>query len=101
MNKEILQISFQHGQNHKTKFGKWFYNKIWFKFWFIFRPKMLSKFFGLFISKETKRKLLEEIEIQFVISEGDKEFIELSKKLGQEIAKELKIPIDKFDKIPE
>lgn len=46
MSKEILQITIGKPRKFKTKFGKWFYNKIWFIVWYIWKPKVLSIFYG-------------------------------------------------------
>ncbi len=43
--KEILQITIKKPKRFKTKFGKWFYNNIWFTVWYIWKPKVLSIFF--------------------------------------------------------
>ena len=64
MNKEVLQITILQGKEFKTKFGKWFYWRIWFKVWGIYKPKFLAWFFGLFLSKETKRNMFNDLEIK-------------------------------------
>lgn len=46
MTKEILQITFSKRKPFKTKFGKWFYWKVWFVVWGIWRPRFLAWFFG-------------------------------------------------------
>ena len=63
MDKEILEITISKSKKLKTKFGTWFYWKVWFKVWSIWKPKFLSWFFGLFLSKETKRKMWEDLDI--------------------------------------
>ena len=69
--KEILQITLTRAKERKTRFGRWFHNRFWFKIWGIYRPRFLAWFFGLFISKETKRKLYEDLEIQIVDKTND------------------------------
>ena len=63
---EILQITISKREAPKTKLGRWFYWRVWFKIWGIWRPKFLSWFFGLFLSKETKRKLYDDLEIHII-----------------------------------
>lgn len=76
MAKEILQITISERKAPNSRFGKWFYWKIWFQFWGIWKPKMLSRFYKtmsnlmlLPLSKEKRAELLkefEEIEVQIV-----------------------------------
>jgi len=76
MAKEVLQITISERKAPKTKLGKWFYWKVWFQVWRIWRPKMLSKFYKamsnlmlLPLSKEKRAEVLkefEEIEVQIV-----------------------------------
>ena len=45
MKKDIIQIEFNKRKPAKTKLGRWFYWEIWFTFWFIWRLRVLSKFY--------------------------------------------------------
>ena len=69
MSKEILQITISKRKAPKTKFGRWFYWKVWFQVWSIWRPRVLAKFYGslsnIFLSlipKEKREEILEEFE---------------------------------------
>jgi hypothetical protein len=45
MAKEILQITISKHKAPTSKFGKWFYWKIWFRVWYIWKPKVMSKIY--------------------------------------------------------
>jgi len=69
MTKEILQITLSKQKAPKTKLGKWFYWKIYFKVWKIWKPRLMSKFYhGLYVffmwltPKETRKKIEKELE---------------------------------------
>ena len=76
MSKDILQITISERKSPKTKFGKWFYNKIWFPLWSIWRPRMLAKFYKgmsdfmlMFLPKQKREEFLkefEDVEVQIV-----------------------------------
>jgi len=63
MGKEYLQITISKKEAPKTKFGKWFYWKVYWNVWCIWKPKFLAWFFGLFISKKTLEELYKDTEI--------------------------------------
>ena len=46
MAKEILQITIEEHKEPKSKLGKWFYWKIWYKIWYIYRVRLKSWFYG-------------------------------------------------------
>jgi hypothetical protein len=69
MSKEVLQITFKKAKVPDSKLGKWFYWKIYWKVWQIWRPKMLAKFYGALsnfifalMPKAEREKILKEFE---------------------------------------
>ena len=64
--KEVLQITLIKARERKTRFGQWFHNRFWFEIWGIYKPRFLAWSFGLLISKETKRKLYDGLEIHII-----------------------------------
>ena len=64
--KEVLQITLTREKERKTRFGQWFHNRFWFEIWGIYKPRFLAWSFGLLISKETKRKLYDGLEIHII-----------------------------------
>lgn len=81
--KEVLQITISKTKAPKTKLGKWFYWKVYFPIWRIWRPKMLSKIYwaiseGILkiLPKSEREKLLKEFkEIDVVIKNKTNEQI--------------------------
>lgn len=67
MERQVLQITIKKVKAPKTRFGKWFYWKVYFPFWRIWRPKMLSKVFKFLaeitfsmLPKSEQKRILEE-----------------------------------------
>ena len=58
MSEEYLQITIEE-KPIKTKFGRWWYVKIWFPFWHVWRTRMLANFYG-FLWRTFDRKGYEE-----------------------------------------
>jgi len=83
MSKEVLQITLTKAKVPNTKLGKWWYWKIYWKVWQIWRPKLLAKIFGglsmLMLSLMTKKareealKEFEEIEVHIKDERNEKE----------------------------
>lgn len=98
MSKEILQITIKPRKQPKTKFGRWFDNKIWFPFWYIWRPKAMSKFFWgvseMFLrmlpktKREELRKEYDEIDAVIVNKTQDEKVPEYLKEALSEYIKE-------------
>jgi len=68
MAKEVLQITLTKRRLSKNKLVRWFQN-LWFQIWCIYRPKIMSKFYGgiyhlmlKMMSEETRKKYMEEDE---------------------------------------
>jgi hypothetical protein len=59
MAEEYLQITFEKPKEFKTKFGRWWYVKIWFPFWYVWRMKRVANFYG-FLWRMFDRKGYEE-----------------------------------------
>ena len=78
MPKKLLQITFNEPKKFKTKFGKWFYNEIWFDLWHIRRPKVMSVIYGSLADfiywlapQDVKDKMDKELEEEIGISHKD------------------------------
>jgi len=76
--KESLVITFSKRKLPKTKFGKWFFWKIYFKIWCIWRPLMISKICWALselilkmLPKKQREELLKEYEEIDVIIKND------------------------------
>jgi len=67
--KEVLQITISKAKTPKSKLGKWWYWKIYWPIFKIWKPRMLAKIYGAlaivalsFLSKEERIKALKEFE---------------------------------------
>ena len=84
--KDLLLITFEKPKEFKTKFGRWWYWKIWFPVWFIFRPRVLSKFYWCMselslrmlpkAEREKVRKEMEEWDVMLVNETDDENLTE-------------------------
>lgn len=80
MEKEVLQITLSKSKAPTSKLGKWWYWKIYFPIWNIWRPKMMAKvymglsnFILMLIPKSEREKILKEFEeIEVVIKDETK-----------------------------
>jgi hypothetical protein len=93
MVQEYLQITIRKHRKPKTKLGYWWYWKIWFPVWYIWRPKVLSKFyygmsvlFRLILRTLSKSKYeefvkeTEEFDVLIKNMTGEEQFDEVVKK---------------------
>lgn len=82
MENKVLQITITKVKLPKSKIIKYLYLKVWFPFWNIWRPKMLSNFYKFItllllslLPKEKRKLLIKEIneEIDIIIKDKTNE----------------------------